>query len=503
MTTRILPQDGLAPRAVILGFAVCFAPSFGIAQTYTADPNFPINDNQTIYDGIGTVTPLPGGTSILERVLYSIERLNLASSGAMVPVNGIYANISESVVNRKWYSTDRTEVAYEDYQEDVITPFSEPLTFARLANLPVGGDGTMTLEDGTTMNVDDIVLGTLKIYDWAGGFFGPALVQTSAYTGAMEYTLTVGDLGRTFRPERDTLNTYFNGERIYDVRFNANGSLELIQQNSVAPTKISELVVMFEFAGELFRVDSVGDATGEPGSYSIGGVTYNSQTDGGGSSSGNGAVATGIANTVVVLDSVTGTPRLMLSDNVDAAVTAGEVTVANYDWEESVTTDFTRQLDSFFEDWNQSEVSTTIDGSVTNIVNGAAEVAAAATGTATALALPTVDIGNIATTTLGAVNTGEITVGVGSAVDDAASSTARAISASMTVVGGSSDSGSMMLNIASNTSIIIGRVENDIVAANGSLGNISTTTLGAVNTGNIANGINSTLQGIVGMSALD
>jgi len=503
VTTNNLPRNVLPMAALILGSVVYFFPSVGAAQTYTGEPNNPINDNQTVYDGIGTVTPLPGGTSILERVLYSIEQLNLASPGSMVPVNGIYANISESVVSRKWYTTDRTEVAYEDYQEDVITPFSEPLTFARLANLPVGGNGTITLEDGTTMNVDDIVLGTLKIYDWAGGFFGPALVQTSAYTGAMEYTLTVGDLGRTFRPERDTLNTYFNGERLYDVRFNTNGSLELIQNNSSAPTKISELVVMFEFGGQLFRLDSVGDGSGNPGSYIIDGVTYNSQTDGGGSAEGVGAIATGILNTVVVLDAVTGTPRLMLSDDVDAAVTSGEVTIANYDWAESVTTDFTRQLDSFFEDWNQSEVSTTIDGSVTNIINATAEVAAAAAGTATALELPTVDAGNIATTTLGAVNTGEITVGVGSAVDDAATSTSRAISASMTVVGASTEAGTMMLNIASNTSIIRGNVENNVIAANGSFGNISTTTLGAVSTGTIANGINSTLQGIVGMATLN
>ena len=58
----------------------------------------------------------------------------------------------------------------------------------------------------------------------------------------------------------------------------------------------------------------------------------------------------------------------------------------------------------------------------------------------------------------------------------------------------------MMLNIAHNTSIIRGNVENTLIAVNGSVGNISTTALGAVNTGAITNGVNAAVQGIVGMS---
>jgi hypothetical protein len=38
------------------------------------------------------------------------------------------------------------------------------------------------------------------------------------------------------------------------------------------------------------------------------------------------------------------------------------------------------------------------------------------------------------------------------------------------------------------------------LAVNGSVGNISTTALGAVNTGAITNGVNAAVQGIVGMS---
>lgn len=95
-------------------FMVAIAGTGANAQeSYTGTPDYPINDSQTVYDGIGTVTELPGGTSVLERVLYSLEKLNLGSPGNVVPVNGLYANIAESVAQRQWYSTDRTEVAFQ------------------------------------------------------------------------------------------------------------------------------------------------------------------------------------------------------------------------------------------------------------------------------------------------------------------------------------------------------------------------------------------------------
>lgn len=148
-------------------------------------------------------------------------------------------------------------------------------------------------------------------------------------------------------------------------------------------------------------------------------------------------------------------------------------------------------------------ISTVIDGSVTNIINGVTEASAqavTAAGAATAFVIPTVDIGDIATTVLGAVNTGDIAVGVNSAVDEASASTTRSISASLTVVGGSADTGTMMLNIAHNSSVVRGNVENTLIAVNGSVGSVSTTALGAVNTGIITNGVNAAVQGIVGMS---
>jgi hypothetical protein len=148
-------------------------------------------------------------------------------------------------------------------------------------------------------------------------------------------------------------------------------------------------------------------------------------------------------------------------------------------------------------------LSTTIDGSITNIIMGvtaATSEAVAGAVTAAEFTLPTLDLGDMATTALGAVNTGDITLGVNSAVDEASTSTTNAISAALTQIGGSADTGALVLNVASNASAVNGSIENTMASVNGSIGNLSTTALGAVNTGTITSGVNAAVQGIVGMS---
>ncbi len=155
---------------------------------------------------------------------------------------------------------------------------------------------------------------------------------------------------------------------------------------------------------------------------------------------------------------------------------------------------------------SQEFIFTTIDGSVTNIIEGVTEStkeAIAGAATATEYSIPTINIGDIATTALGAVNTGDITVGVNTAVNEASSSANRAISASLTVVGGSADTGTLMLNVARNTSSIQGNVNNTLIAVNGSVGDVTTTALGAVNTGTITNGVDTVIQGIVGSAGVN
>lgn len=143
-----------------------------------------------------------------------------------------------------------------------------------------------------------------------------------------------------------------------------------------------------------------------------------------------------------------------------------------------------------------------IDASITNIISGVGDATAeavAGAATATEFILPTIDLGDMATTALGAVNTGEIMLGVNSAVDEAETTYTNAISAALQQVG-TALSGAVVINVASNMSAVDGSINNVIAEVNGTIGNLSTTALGAVNTGTIVSGVDAAVQGIVGMS---
>lgn len=144
-----------------------------------------------------------------------------------------------------------------------------------------------------------------------------------------------------------------------------------------------------------------------------------------------------------------------------------------------------------------------IDGSITNIVNGvtASSIAASISGlNPVEYVVQALDYGTMSTTTLGAVNTGEISLGVNQAVGEAKTTATGAYSAAVGQIGGSADTGALVLNVSSNMSGINGSINTAMTAVNGTLGNMSTTTLGAVNTGSITSGIGSAIQGIVGLS---
>ncbi len=144
-----------------------------------------------------------------------------------------------------------------------------------------------------------------------------------------------------------------------------------------------------------------------------------------------------------------------------------------------------------------------IDGSITNIVNGvtASSIAASISGlNPVEYVVQALDYGTMSTTTLGAVNTGEISLGVNQAVGEAKTTATGAYSAVVDQIGGSADTGALVLNVSSNMSGINGSINTAMTAVNGTLGNMSSTTLGAVNTGSITSGIGSAIQGIVGLS---
>jgi hypothetical protein len=148
-------------------------------------------------------------------------------------------------------------------------------------------------------------------------------------------------------------------------------------------------------------------------------------------------------------------------------------------------------------------VSSEVDGSILNVITGVTIATAEVVGgavVASEFALPSVGLGDMSTTALGAVNTGDITVGVNATADEAKTSTAQAISSLIMQVGGSADTGALVLNAASNAATVNASITNTISHVNGSVGALSTTTLGSVNTGTIVSGVNSAVAAIGGMS---
>lgn len=494
---RRLGKQYKCPALFIL--KISFLPISSEAQTYTGTPDYPINDVKVIYDGLGDVAPLPGGTSVLERVLYAIDQMDLSSAGNVDPASGVFVNIAESVQSRQWYSTNRTEVAYENYSE-TLTDVKVQSTLLSYSDL-TGTTPILTFADPTgntaaEYGLDDVVYATITIYSWSKGSNRPELASDFATSGTLSVSLD--QLGSVFDMENSNLDNFFE--------IGADGDIDFTQSNNYLD--VYEYSIFIEVGGQLYHYDTVNSAEdsgtlydGSPGYTITTGPyagTYKAEDDILGLNEFlSEPISFDISSMNVYWSE--GRAKLATTDQFNTNLAGYLPVVFDQTIEETVTNSFTRQLDSFFEDWNQRDVATTIDGSVTNVISGVTEATAAA-GTAGAILVQEVDVGNIATTVLGAVNTGDIAVGVNSSANEATSAASRALTASMSVVGGSADTGSMMLNISHNSSVINGSVSNMLVAVNGSVGNIATTTLGAVNTGTISSGVFSAVQGIVGIS---
>lgn len=196
-----------------------------------------------------------------------------------------------------------------------------------------------------------------------------------------------------------------------------------------------------------------------------------------------------------------------MNDATDLAAYGSAVTAYN-SYVSAVGAATTAATNTYVGAYTQNEVAVEglagVNGSITNIVDGittATQEALAGVGvSAIEWDMPTLDFGDMATTALGAVNTGEITLGVNASVDEAKTSSTQAVSTVMGQIGGSADTGALVLNIASNMTGINGSITNTMTEVNGTVGSLSTTALGAVNTGTIISGVNSAVQGIVGVS---
>lgn len=164
-----------------------------------------------------------------------------------------------------------------------------------------------------------------------------------------------------------------------------------------------------------------------------------------------------------------------------------------------------------------------IDGSITNVARRIDTATANVEDQVTTISAVTANFGNMSSTVLGAVNTGEIGLGTNQVVEEALAGTSQAVRSTIQQLGTITDSTQLALNSALNTMNINGSISNtfegvnanvaaiapdvlEIVASNGAitlagvdqlLGSMDTTVLGAVNTGTIVSGVNNQVDGVV------
>ena len=159
----------------------------------------------------------------------------------------------------------------------------------------------------------------------------------------------------------------------------------------------------------------------------------------------------------------------------------------------------------------QETVMTRIDGSITNVMTSVvptftSDVTAFNSGMVSSY----IDMSTVGSTALGAVNAGEIVThiqvltgpdalgaigidlaqlakGPNATFDYALAGDVSSLTHRISQIGGGLNESMLAVNIASNSSEVTGRVSNIIVGLNASIGDIVTTTIGAVNGGMIQN----------------
>ena len=159
----------------------------------------------------------------------------------------------------------------------------------------------------------------------------------------------------------------------------------------------------------------------------------------------------------------------------------------------------------------QETVMTSIDGTITNVMSSVTpRVTSDVTALNSGMFSSYIDVSTMGSTALGAVNAGEIVThiqvltgpdalgatgidlaelakGPNATFDYALAGDVSSLTHRISQMGGGLNESMLALNIASNSSEVTGRVSNIIVGLNASIGNIVTTTIGAVNGGKISN----------------
>lgn len=167
--------------------------------------------------------------------------------------------------------------------------------------------------------------------------------------------------------------------------------------------------------------------------------------------------------------------------------------------------------------WQLDPRFTGIDGSISTTIyglGGRTPDYAAFMGLNTGILL--VDLGLAETTAIGGVNTGSIgltprvpdtdalrigvAIGVEAALAEAHTAGVHAIAAAADSLGGWAKTTYLAANLSSNAMRVQGQVTNVLQDVSVTMRDIRSTGLGAVNTGAIASGIETTVRGIVGRS---
>lgn len=158
----------------------------------------------------------------------------------------------------------------------------------------------------------------------------------------------------------------------------------------------------------------------------------------------------------------------------------------------------------------QEMVMTRIDGSITNMLTSVTpKLTSDVTAFNSGMFLSYIDVSTMGSTALGAVNAGEIIThiqvitgpdasgtngidlahlgrGPNTAFDRALAGEISTLTHRVSQMGGGLNESMLALNIAFNTTEVTGRISNIIVGLNGSIGDIVTTAIGAVNGGTIS-----------------
>lgn len=534
---------------VSLGVGISSARDVRAQDYYTGTPTYDITSSDTLYDGIGTVTPLEE-TSLLERLL------------ELAPSYGIYANIAANELQREWYATDRVEVSYQDTIADVTTTETGGLAYSTLVEGPQAGEVSAVTDVGTgsELDLDTIQLARVTAYnlflfwrqpdgslantppnfDWSTPADYAHLFYQGDYPGRTGYVdLTTGNF-----PADGTRISFNPGSTLNTAYLNSDGTVDLVNQQPNSP-----VVVLLEFPdGTSIVADTLPDVQRDALLALYGDLSFTAQSSPTPSmfisdspSIASGEIPASIDLSGDVVGDFSGTSTTisttsLLSDYL-VVYEEGNTRLVSRSYAEennllgSISYDVTEynvpsttQFNSYYEDWWQRELPGLLDASVTNTISGMsaervdaivasivaassqAEAGAASSSTVRMPTLPALavfSIEDISTTGIGSMNSGEIDLAMQSTTDQILRSSSEGGDTLVeTLFLTNSGLGVMpiTLNVAHNAVDIQANVTNSITDANGSFGNIATTAIGAMNSGNIISNASNIVERLVGSS---